>query len=198
MTLLALIVIAMPALASLQKYTSTDFRYIGDVLHSREVQFQSGRVTYSATGEGMAKGYHDVKTSAGSAVYTVYGTAWQEKMHHRTDISGLTATDASADKKMRLINIVGATGASINTGVEMDRGESGFIKQGFYTSAGHEGAYVESQSHFGNTGGRTRRDFHIDGFISDRLDVQGYSEVWERTTLTDGSGVKTGWWDSMP
>jgi hypothetical protein len=93
-------------------------------------------------------------------------------------------------------------GGDIFIGLNMDPGETGYIKQGVYTYSeqytdadNYEGDYyLKINNRFKNTGGRTQRDLTIEDYIVDNMKVEGYAEVWETTEIKRGD-TKTGWWD---
>ena len=79
----------------------------------------------------------------------------------------------------------------------MDQGESGYIRQTVSTSKTSDGEYLNINNSFGNTGGTTKREMEVKGFISDNMHVEGYANVWETTTVSSGS-AGAGWWKTLP
>ncbi len=118
---------------------------------------------------------------------------------HRSVIESF---DAFREKNVSIASSINLKeGAELFVGIRMNPGESGYIKQGVYTY--EEKMYDDTQegdfflkidNRIKNTGGQTRRDLKIDGYIDDKMKVDGYAEVWETTTLKRGNS-KTGWWD---
>ncbi|OPL11100.1 MAG: hypothetical protein AVO34_03125 [Firmicutes bacterium ML8_F2] len=105
---------------------------------------------------------------------------------------------SEAKKNVRLISQISLPGhnAKSNVGVEMDPGESGSIKQEVYSAEGPDGKYLEMNNRFTNTGGVTKRELVVDGFINEQMRVDGYAEVWDSTEVRSGS-MKTGFWDPL-
>lgn len=199
--MLVIFIFSIPAIAAVYRYSGTYFRYVGDIFHERIIDFDGGSAGFQVSGEGSVSGsqevttvrYDDTYTSAGDEVYSTAA-------HLTLNLYGTTAANAPADKKLRLIsgldvNIAAKT--DVVTGVEMDPGESGYIRQTVSTSAGSGGDYLNVTNNFGNTGGTTRRDMEVEGFISDTMTVVGYADVWETTTVRDGD-AKSGWWNTLP
>lgn len=186
-----IMIFALPAMATLYRQSDTSFRYIGKILQEREISFDGGLIRFKVSGEGIAYGYHDARESSAERVYDVTPDS---KTHLRTAISGFTATDAGVDDLVRLMSGIWLPGAYAINGLEMNPGEEGSMKHESYSSIVPEGKYVDMQSSFKNTGGKTRRELEIDGFLKDKIDVIGYADVWERTVVSDG-GKMTGWWD---
>ncbi len=105
---------------------------------------------------------------------------------------------SEAKKNVRILssNTLRDNRAAVRVGVDMDPGESGFIRQRVASYSGSD-RYLNIRSHFENTGGTTKRDLSIDGFVSERMHVEGYAKVWESSTVQEGN-TKTGWWDHKP
>ena len=198
---LVLFIFSIPALAAVYRYSGTYFRYVGDIFHERVIDFDGGRAGFQISGEGSVSGsqgvstvrYDDTYTSAGDEVYSTAA-------HLTLNLYGTTAANAPVDKKLRLIsglevNIAAKT--EVVTGVEMDPGESGYIKQTVSTSAGADGEFLNVTNNFGNTGGTTKRNMEVDGFIKDNMTVVGYADVWETTTVRDRNAT-SGWWKTLP
>lgn len=118
---------------------------------------------------------------------------------HRSVIESF---DAFREKNVSIASSINLQeGAELFVGIRMNPGESGHIKQGVYTysEVPYDGSevgdfYLKIDNRIKNTGGQTRRDLNIDGYIKDEMRVDGYAEVWETTTLRRGNS-KTGWWD---
>ncbi len=199
--MLVLFIFSIPAIAAVYRYSGTYFRYVGDIFHERTIEFDGGSAGFQVSGEGSVSGSQEVTTVRyedmyGPATDLVYSSA----AHLTLNLYGTTAANAPADKKLRLIsglevNIAAKT--DVVTGVEMDPGESGYIRQTVSTSAGAGGEYLNVTNNFGNTGGTTRRNMEVDGFINDTMTVVGYADVWETTTVRDGD-AKSGWWNTLP
>ncbi len=107
---------------------------------------------------------------------------------------------SEAKKNVRLLSSntidMKAGQARSRVGVDMDPGESGYIRQTIETSTGSQ-EYLRIRSSFENTGGTTKRELTIPEFFDERLHVEGYARVWERSTVREGN-AKTGWWDTQP
>ncbi|HED24511.1 MAG TPA: hypothetical protein ENN91_05240 [Firmicutes bacterium] len=105
---------------------------------------------------------------------------------------------SEAKKNVRLLSLISlpSHGAKSNVGVEMDPGESGTIQQEVYSASGPEGKYLEINNRFTNTGGVTKRELVVDGFINEKMRVDGYAEVWDSTEVRSGT-MKTGFWDPI-
>ncbi len=86
--------------------------------------------------------------------------------------------------------------ATVRVGVDMDPGEEGYIRQSIAAASGSE-EYLRIRSDFENTGGTTKRQLDVDGFISETMRVDGYARVYESSEVREGK-AKTGWWDRQP
>jgi len=86
--------------------------------------------------------------------------------------------------------------ATVRVGVDMDPGEEGYIRQSIAASSGSE-EYLKVRSDFENTGGTTKRQLDVDGFINETLRVDGYARVYESSEVREGR-TKTGWWSRQP
>ncbi len=196
--LLILLIFSMPALAAVYRYTSTSFRYIGDILHQKVVEFDGGSAAFQISGEGEVAGRHDVQTIRydGSTAEDVYDA----HINITAYIIGTTALNAAADNKLRILSEIELTKQEVVllTGVEMDPGETGFIRHDVVSSINSEGGdYLWMQNHFGNTGGTTKRKLEVEGFITETMRVDGYAEVWDTTEIYDGEN-RSGFWNTMP
>jgi len=193
LTVLLLSLLVLPALASEYSSTSVGFRYIGDIFHEKEVKVSGGSINFHISGMGEVGGTHTVNTSAAEAVY---GPGFQNKLYMTASMTGTTAMDAPPDKYLRLLSSVYLRNdnVTLQTGVEMNPGESGYMRQSAASSHGPDGDYFKTTNHFGNTGGTTRRVNEVEGYMSDRMEVVGYAEVWEITERSSGN-AKTGFWD---
>ncbi|MDW7740144.1 MAG: hypothetical protein SCJ97_08840 [Bacillota bacterium] len=190
-SLLVLILIAAMALTSLaanSEYTltRTGFFYRGDVFHEKTVEVSPFKSSYQVAGVGTAQGSHEIRTKDTDGLFTANLSA---------QFYGATAPNAGLNRNMRILtsNTMGSD-HTVNTGVEMDPGEEGYIKQTIAYSQDDGGEYVKIDNHYGNTGGVTKNEIAIDGYLNERMRVDGYAEVWQSTTVDKG-GTKTGWWD---
>ncbi len=86
--------------------------------------------------------------------------------------------------------------ATVRVGVDMDPGEEGYIRQSIAASSGSE-EYLRVRSNFENTGGTTKRQLDVDGFINETMRVDGYARVHESSEVREGR-TRTGWWDRQP
>ncbi len=199
--MLVLFIFSIPAIAAVYRYSGTHFRYVGDIFHERTVDFDGGKAGFQISGEGSVSGSHIVTTARYDEAFTSAGKEVYSTAAYLTlSLYGTTATNAPADKKLRMIsglevNIAAKT--DISTGVEMNPGESGYIIQTVATSSNPDGEYLNVSNSFGNTGGTTRRNMEVKGFITDTMTVVGYADVWETTTVRDGD-AKSGWWNAIP
>ena len=191
LTLFILLVFALPAVAQVYNYTATGFRYIGDVFHEKEIDVPGGGINSQVSGKGEVSGSHFVGSSTAAAVY---GVQPRTKVHMTANFYGTTAMDAADDEHMRIITEMSLRDAKLQTGVEMDPGESGYIRQSAYSSSSPDGRYLKTSNYFGNTGGTTRRVNEVSGFMTDRMEVVGYAYVYETTRLRSGT-ERTGFWD---
>ncbi len=189
LTILALLVFAVPTLAFVSDYTAVGFRYIGDVFHEKKVNFPGGTTYFQIRGKGEASGTQSVSYSVTSAVY-----GGSTDVYINNNFFATTALDAAPDELMRVLSEIDFTGrATVQTGIEMNPGESGYIRQSAASSVGTDGEYLKISNHFGNTGGTTRRVAEVGRFMTDRMEVVGYAEVWEVTTRQSGT-AKAGFW----
>ncbi len=191
LTILFLSFLVIPALASNYSSTSVGFRYIGDIFHEKEVKVPGGTIQFQVRGMGEASGTHSV-----SASEAVYGSGLQDIIYMSASLTGTTAMDAPPDKYLRMISEVYLRNENVTlqAGVEMNPGESGYIRQSAASSDGPAGDYFKTTNHFGNTGGTTRRVNEVEGYMTDRMEVVGYADVWEITERSSGN-AKTGFWD---
>ncbi len=193
LTVLFILVFTLPALAAVYKFTGTSFRYIGDVFHEKEIDFTGGGISFQVMGRGEVSGTHYVHTSAAAEVY---GKRSQKLVNLSASFHGTTALDAAENEQMRIISEIDlGDRALILTGVEMNPGESGYIKQSAASSVGSEGDYFKVTNQFGNTGGTTKRVLEVGNFVTERMSVEGSAEVWESTTKRSGTAI-TGFWDT--
>ncbi len=191
LTLLILFVFAIPALAAVIKFTGTGFSYVGDVFHQKEVTFDGGSINFQVMGRGEAGGFHQVHTSAADAVYV-----GQKNVNLSASFYGTTALDAVEGEYMRILATtdLGNRGL-VQTGVEMNPGENGYIRQNVASSVGPDGDYLKVSNNFGNTGGITQRNLEVGEFVNESMSVIGSAEVWESTTVRSGT-ARTGFWDT--
>ena len=199
-TLALLISFTVPAFASGYRYTSTSFRFIGDILYQRIVETGEGSDKFSilVTGEGDVRGRQQIEISR-SPVDVVYGKDSYDVIQMATYLAGTTSPTATADKKLRMISEIDLRQAHrslLQTGVEMDPGETGYIDQNVTSSVspGEGNQFLNIDNRFGNTGGSTRKNLEVTGFVSEQLRVDGYAEVTERVTIRQGK-PKSGWWN---
>lgn len=202
-TLLLLLIFSVPALAAVYQYTFTGFRYIGDIFHQKDVEILDSPDSFRfiIRGEGSVVGNHEVHVSTSPAA-EVYGSKSFDQVNMSAYFLGTTALDAAVDKKLLLISEIDLTdkhGAVSQTGVEMDPGETGYIKQSVSSNIGNDGKdeHLSMMNVFGNSGGTTKRNLEVDGYISDTMRVDGYAEVYEITEISKGN-AKSGWWDIQP
>ena len=198
-TLLVLVLFSLPAFAAMYRYTGTYFKYIGDAFHQKVVDFDGGQAGFQVSGEGTISGSHEVTTVKyeGSPADSVYNISAANLSLY---LYGTTAPNAPDNNKVKMISGLSvdiAAKTDVVIGVEMDQGESGYIRQTVSTSSTSDGDYLNINNSFGNTGGTTKRNMEVDGFISDTMHVEGYAEVWETTTVRDGS-ARSGWWKTLP
>jgi len=103
-----------------------------------------------------------------------------------------------AQKNVRIISSVEISDdALVRVGVSMNPGETGSIKKDVAHTNHPDGEYLRISNRFSNTGGTTKREINVDGFFEERMRVDGYAEVWERTTKQKGD-ARTGWYDTRP
>ncbi len=191
--LIILIVVAItaPAFAATSQYTGTGFKYIGDIFHEKEVRIPGGNFNFQISGKGEVSGFHSVRSSTAAAVY---GSESLTNGYLFAYFQGTTAMDAAPNEHVRLLSEIDFTNrATLQTGVEMNPGESGYIRQWAASSSGSNGQYVKTNNYFGNTGGITKRNNEVNGFIDDSMRVDGYAEVWEVTEVQSGD-AKAGFW----
>lgn len=109
---------------------------------------------------------------------------------------------ADAKKNLRILSSLQInnpkTKATVNIGVEMNPGESGYIKQSVVSNSSADGEYMRINNRFGNTGGKTAKTTEIPGYMSEVMTVEGYAEVWESTEVRSGKAKGGGWWFTMP
>jgi hypothetical protein len=192
--------VSVPVFASAYRYTSTHFRYIGEIYHEKTINFEHhvGSAFFWVTGKGSASGSHavqEVKFDRSPAASVYRDTAVNIQVY----MQGTTALDASNEELLLLMSMIELATQKVKmyTGVQMDPGETGFINQDVVSSVSSEGSYLRMQNHFGNTGGTTKRLLEIPGYIDEQIRVDGYAEVWDFTEMYDGKH-KSGFWDMLP
>jgi hypothetical protein len=202
-TLLIILIFAMPAMAAVSRYrySSMHFRYIGDIIHEKTINFNlhGGSAFFAIYGKGSASGSQYVteveyqKRNPAAEVYRITALTLQAYM------TGTTALDAAEDEKLLIMSVIElpAQDVEMSTGVQMDPGETGFINHDIISSQSSEGKYLKMTNHFGNTGGTTKRLLEIPGYLKDQMRVDGYAEVWDTTEMIDGKH-KSGFWDMLP
>lgn len=109
---------------------------------------------------------------------------------------------SDSKQDMRIESKVVANDSSVYAGIQMNPGETGYIKKSAASkNVPGVGEYVRVDSHIKNTGGITAKstDYSTGGttFIEENLLVIGYADLWESTRMQKGN-VKTGWWDATP
>ncbi len=184
LTILVLSLFAVPTVASVSNYTAVGFRYIGDVFHEKEVNLPDGRTYFQVRGKGEVGGTQSVRDNVGRDGMNIY---------IQNHFFGTTALDAGANEHVRIISDIELAETLLQTGVEMNPGESGYIRQFASLNETSRGGYQKTQNYFGNTGGTTRRIHEVGRYMNDRMEVVGYAEVWEITSVTTGDG-KGGFW----
>ncbi len=184
LTIFIISVFAVPTVASIRNYTAVGFRYIGDIFHEKEVNVPAGSTYFLITGKGEVGGTQVVRDNVDIDGMNIY---------IQNHFFGTTALDAAANEHVRIISDIELDQALLQTGVEMDPGESGYIRQFAGYSADSDGSYLKTHNYFGNTGGTTRRIHEVGLYMSDHMEVVGYAEVWEMTSVTSGNG-KGGFW----
>lgn len=193
-----IMIISGPVLASVYRYTSTSFRYIGDMFHEREILFDGpstdARYVFQVSGRGFARGTQDTH----HVVREVYDGV-DELIVIFSRFEGTTDINAALDEHVLIITTLDIQPqnirATLNTGVEMDPGESGYIDQHIVSKTNPDGEYLRMVNQFGNTGGRTAREMEVENYMYDALVVDGYAEVYEWTEVKSGDTRRTGWWN---
>lgn len=84
----------------------------------------------------------------------------------------------------------------VRVGISMDPGETGYISQTVASYSGDED-YLRIRNNFENTGGTTKHENIVEGFVSERMVVEGYAKVSQSTTVREGN-ARTGWFDTPP
>lgn len=213
---------SMPAMAEVYKYTGTSFRHIGFIFHQKEISFSGGEISFLIQGHGMVEGSHDVHIVERRDVEYIKNNNnnnndennnnendndeevvprvidFQEKLNMSLRFTGTTDPNASEDDKLIMLTSIELYNrAKLNTGVEMDPGETGYIRQDIASNSTPEGDYLKINNRFGNTGGTTKREIEVKGFMNEIMRVDGSAEVWESTRVRNG-GARTGFWDVGP
>lgn len=115
--------------------------------------------------------------------------------------ASVIASYSIAKENVRIISTLNLSStsptASTNIGVAMDPGQSGYIRESVAAISNSDGSHLRIDSQYGNTGGTTRREMEVKGFMSESLRVEGYAEVWESTEVRSGT-ARTGFWNAMP
>jgi len=141
------------------------------------------------------------RTSQTMTAEEYYNQMIELDRHYDEMRSGIIAAYSRNKNNVRIIsnlklNATSPT-ASMRTGVDMDPGETGFIRQSVAAIRNSEGSHLRIDNHYGNTGGTTKREMSVTGFLSERMHVEGYAEVWESTQVRKGT-ARTGFWNAMP
>ena len=95
------------------------------------------------------------------------------------------------------VNVLVDNETSLLSGINMNPGETGYIKQNVYANRDQDGEYLRLNNEVSNTGGVTINDLEIDGYVNESLRVEGSAEVRQSARLDDG-GARTGWWQGRP
>jgi hypothetical protein len=157
----AVLIFAGPAMAitpapkddvSKYRYSSMHFRYIGEIFHERSINFElhGGSAYFLIEGKGSASGSHYVteveykKRNPASEVYRITALSLQAYM------TGTTALDAAENEKLLIMSIINLPeqGVEMSTGVEMNPGETGFIKHDIMSSQSSYGNYLKYDQSF--------------------------------------------------
>ena len=116
-------------------------------------------------------------------------------------INRIYAEFSDSKQNMRIESKVVANDSEIYAGIEMNPGETGYIKKNVASTKTSEGEYLRANSHIKNTGGITRKstDYASGGttFIEENVLIIGYADLWESTKMQRGN-AKTGFWDKTP
>ena len=130
-----------------------------------------------------------------------YNEAIEIDRHYDEMRKGIIAAYSRTKDNVRIISNLNlnstSPSAAMNTGVDMDPGETGYIRQSVAAITNSDGSHLRIDNHYGNTGGTTKRDMEVTGFLSERMHVEGYAEVWESTQVRSGT-ARTGFWNAMP
>jgi len=84
---------------------------------------------------------------------------------------------------------------NLTSGVNMDPGETGYIKQNVAANRDQDGEYMRLRNEVENTGGVTINDLEIGDYLNESLRVEGYAKVRQSATV-DSGGARTGWWNT--
>ncbi len=85
----------------------------------------------------------------------------------------------------------------LTSGVNMDPGETGYIKQNVAANQDQDGEYLRLRNEVENTGGVTVNDLEVGEYLNESLRVEGYAKVRQSATVEAG-GARTGWWNTGP
>jgi len=133
------------------------------------------------------------------------GATYQAEMRRLQDhydelIKGIIDAYSEAKRNIRILSSnqikLPRNEATVRVGVDMNPGEEGYIRQSIASVSGSE-EYLKIRSDFENTGGTTKRQLEVDGFINETMRVDGYARVYESSEVREGR-TKTGWWDTQP
>ncbi len=254
LTATLLLISASHITAADYKHTTTNFRYIGDIFHEKEIDYFGGSGSLYVLGFGQASGSHhahtvqypDGESKVNISMYMRGQTDAQyaaimarreaeilahvkarreqaiAELNERKKVTpGMTGEQyadelrainnyfdqlvaeiiesySEAKKNVRILTstVLSNYNTGVRIGIDMDPGESGFIRQTIASYSGSE-RYLFINNYFENTGGTTKHSMNIDGFINERIHVEGYAKVWNRSTVQEGD-AKTGWWDTRP
>jgi len=133
------------------------------------------------------------------------GATFQAEMrrlqnHYDELVNGIIDAYSEAKRNIRILSSnqinLSRNPATVRVGVDMNPGEEGYIRQSIASVSGSE-EYLKIRSDFENTGGTTKRQLEVDGFINETMRVDGYARVYESSEVREGR-TKTGWWDTQP
>lgn len=133
------------------------------------------------------------------------GATYQAEMRRLQDhydelVKGIIDAYSEAKRNVRILSSnkinLARNEATVRVGVDMNPGEEGYIRQSIASVSGSE-EYLRIRSDFENTGGTTKRQLEVDGFINETMRVDGYARVYESSEVREGR-TRTGWWDRQP
>lgn len=166
-------------------YYSKRVEESGELDYEHSYSYDTGGVSFVATGQGDIVGYQGVMTKKAPGIFAVN----IQESYYAT-----TAVDALNDEYALMISRFTVDRDHQSTaGIQPKPGSEGTIDQSVASSRDGRGDYLKTTTELGTPDGTTRMISEV-GRSRSRVDVEGFSAVREKHFVS-GGGERTGWWD---
>lgn len=172
----------------ISEYTNV-FSYSGQSEHQHQFNFYNGMAGVIGAGRGSLGGSHfgwSVQPGKNSIIAAQAGNT-----------QSYTAATAAGARPDELVRIIGgfslANSHAVQSGVMPAPGSTGYVHNAMAVKAGSSGCFVQTNS-TGVEKGKLRVESGIKDTSSSTVKVEG-SGMYYESTVIDGGGAKTGWWD---